>query len=268
MSLPLFELRIAGVEFGAAKHLPLRKVHAIDDSGFVAVLKVLAHTGKINLDLDTMTLELSAWSDARKHQQLWGVEGSARKNHLARGANFAALAGSVAGSRRPAIEAFSRKVLHSNRATIPVEKNARHQRIQHNFETVGILRRHLQHALPRAITGVLVGGQRQIAQADGILPHSSPVIRIEVALKHPPDAVSFFSNILDRNKSRIGDHLEQLAVAHGQHRDRLLRVQPSAEAMTGRVDSQPRKPAIRKPVATILQSLKILSHVAGVPRRI
>ena len=82
---PLLELRIGGVELRALKNVPLIEVHAVDDADFVAVLQVLADSGKIDLDLDAVPFQFCAWADAGEHQELRRVEGASREDDLARG---------------------------------------------------------------------------------------------------------------------------------------------------------------------------------------
>src|SRR5271165_6697460 len=73
---PLMELGIAGVELRALKNVPLVEVHAVDDADFIAVLQVLAHAGKIDLDFDSVTFQFCSRPNSGEHQELRCIESS------------------------------------------------------------------------------------------------------------------------------------------------------------------------------------------------
>ena len=59
--------------------------------------------------------------------------------------------------------------------------------------------RYFQHALPRTVARMSARGQWQIAQPDRILLHRTPVVGIELALKHPANPVHLLADIFNRH---------------------------------------------------------------------
>ena len=72
---------------------------AVNDANLVAILKIGAHAGSIQADGQAQTLQFLARTDTGQLQQLRGVEGAARDDHLAAGINLERCAGAVRLSR-------------------------------------------------------------------------------------------------------------------------------------------------------------------------
>ena len=82
-----------------------------------------------------------------------------------------------------AVQPLSREVLDPNGPVLVVEEDTRGQRVQVNLEAVGVAPRRLKDAFARSHPCVTACRERHVSDADRVVLHEAPVIRIEPAFE-------------------------------------------------------------------------------------
>src|SRR4051812_37212712 len=166
-----------------------------------------------------------------------------------------------------AVEPLALEVLDADRAARIVEQYLRRERVQPVLQAIGSVCRDLSYPFARPDTLVILRGQRRIPQADGIVRHHPPVVRVQRAVKTgTPVGIADGDVRMSQCRPRRFDNSRPHVPVLG---DRVnwscLRLEPTRPTMTARISSQLARELLVVPVLAPFDALEVVAHPLGAP---
>src|SRR5262249_48996402 len=158
------------------------------------------------------------------------------------------------------------QIFHTNRTVLAVEQHSGGQGIELDVEFVALFASHLQYTLTTTNAGAIAGGNGQVAHAESVCLHQSPVVRVASRLEEPQEPLEEILSLGKGRPGRTPDAPHQHVLSERYHWIRPLGAEPAAEAVAGAVQAKTLvQPSIEWPVVAIFQALEILTHVLRLP---
>jgi hypothetical protein len=126
---------------------------------------------------------------------------------------------------------------------------------------------HVDYALTRAHTPVILRRQRRVSQSDGVVLDYAPVVRVELALEArvPIGLGDGHGGVAQGRAGRFQKRGPQILVAKRGVGDSGLGLQPARPPVTARVVADLALGYFQDAVLTPLDALEVFAHPFGAP---